>query len=60
MPKSRSSGHVTITHQMLISFPSILHLNPIQAGGRGIVPPYRFFLCCAKTVSSRLMELSDF
>ena len=22
--------------------------------------PHRFFLCCAKTVSSRLMKLSDF
>ena len=35
------------------------NFNPIQAGGH-IVPPCRFLPCCAKTVSSRLMKLSDF
>ena len=33
--------------------------NPIQAGGEHIVPPYRFFPCCAETVCSRLIKLSD-
>ena len=34
--------------------------NPIQAGGGGAhCAPYRFFPCCAKTVSSRPMKLSD-
>ena len=34
-------------------------LNPIQAGGH-ILPPYMFLPCCAKTVCSGLMKLSDF
>ena len=35
-------------------------INPIQAGGGHNVPPCRFLPCCAKTVCSRLMKLSDF
>ena len=36
--------------------------NPIQAGGGGggsTLCPLQVFPCCAKTVSSRLMKLSD-
>ena len=32
---------------------------PIQAI-HNVNPPYRFFRCCARTVYSRLMKLSDF
>ena len=39
---------------------ALFGFNPIQAGGGGTMcPPYRFFSCCAETVSSRLMKLSD-
>ena len=38
-----------------------IEFNPIQAGGHIVPPPpYRFFLCCAETASSRPMKLSDF
>ena len=37
-------------------------LNPLQygGGGKGIMAPYRFFLCCIKKVCGREMKLSDF
>ena len=37
-------------------------INPIRGGGGGgaLWPPYRFFLCCIKTVSSRMMKLQTF
>ena len=34
--------------------------NPKQAGGGGIRPQAGSFLCCAETVSSRKLKLSDF
>ena len=34
--------------------------NPIQDGGCILCTPYRFFPCCAKTISNRLMKLFDF
>ena len=36
------------------------HLNPKQAGGGGIRPQAGSSLCCAETVSSRKLKLSDF
>ena len=33
---------------------------PIQAGGHIVPPPLQVFSFCAKTVSGRLMKLSDF
>ena len=35
-------------------------VNPKQAGGGGIRPQAGSFLCCAETVSSRKLKLSDF
>ena len=35
-------------------------INPIQAGGGTMCPPYRFFSCCAETACSSLMKLPDF
>ena len=36
------------------------NFNPKQAGGGGIRPQAGSFLCCAETVSSRKLKLSDF
>ena len=38
----------------------IFNFNPIQAAGGTQCAPYMFLSCCAKTVGSRLIKLSDF
>ena len=42
----------------LTNYFNLCPVSPIQAGGH--CASYRFFPCCDKTVSSRLMKLSDF
>ena len=53
---------IKLTFNITFSFPSFLtFLNPKQAGGGGgIRPQAGSCLCCAETVSSRKLKLSDF
>ena len=54
-------NHYDVTSQCLVFIIAhIVELNPKQAKGGGIRPQVGPSLCCAETVSSRTLKLSDF
>ena len=62
VPQKYSKSAPKVLQKCPKSTPKVLHrvlhwfLNP----GKMCPPPQRFFLCCAETICSRLLKLSDF
>ena len=56
-PMSQESFNIEMVRKY---YQDIANLNPKQAGGGGIRPQAGSCLCCAETVSSRKLKLSDF